>query len=218
MIKRFFLDTETTGVEIQDSYIIEIGGIIEYGNVYEEFALNSRPIEPDYELSTEAAIVHGLTREDIDKFPSCQESHTSLIDILEKHIDRYNKTDKFFCYGYGAEFDMKHLRKFFQENDDQYFGSWFWHPWIDVMSLVMHSLTEERHRLENFKLSTVARYLGIEVDEERLHGTLYDNYLCREIFMKVSKNEVAKKTVEDVKQERMRRAFKRHQRNEDIPF
>lgn len=220
MVKRFFLDTETTGVEIQESYIIEIGGVIEYKDVYEEFVLYSRPIEPDYVLSEEAMEKHGFTREDIDSYPSCQEAYSSLLSILEKHIDKYNKTDKLFCYGYGAEFDMKHLRKFFEENDDKYFGAWFWHPWVDVMSLVMHSLVEERHRLENFKLATVAKYLGIAVDEEMLHRTMYDNYLCREVFTRVAKNEVIKRTVEDVKRERMRRALRRHQSTivDDIPF
>ena len=218
MIKKLFLDTETTTAEIGDGHIIEIGGIIEYGKTYKEFVLNAQPADFEYVLKEEATDKHGFSREDIDKFPTCQQAYGSLIEILEKHVDRYDKTDKFVMYGYGAEFDNQFLRKFFLENNDNFFGSWFWHPWVDVMSLAMNSLAEERHRIENFQLSTVAEYLGIEVEKEKLHGTRYDNYLCMEVFEKVDKGGMKEKTKGDIVSQKLGRAFKRSQRHEEVPF
>jgi hypothetical protein len=41
---------------------------------------------------------------------------------------------------------------------------------------------DERHRLVNFKLATVAAHMGIEVDQESLHDSLYDVSLTIELF------------------------------------
>ena len=39
--------------------------------------------------------------------------------------------------------------------------------------------------MPNFKQSTVAAALGIELDEKRLHDSLYDIELCKQIYNKV---------------------------------
>ena len=36
--------------------------------------------------------------------------------------------------------------------------------------------------MENFQLKTVAKFLGVEVDETKLHDAEYDIYLTIEIF------------------------------------
>lgn len=218
MIKKLFLDTETTGVEVQDNAIIEIGLVVNYDNTYEEYLLNCRPFDLDYKLSKESEEKYGFTREIIDKFPSSEQTYKTLIDILDIYVDRYNKMDKFVVYGYGAEFDVQFLRKFFLENDDKYFGAWFWHPWVDIMSLAMHNLADQRHRLENFRLTTVAEYLGVSVDNEKLHGALYDAQLCRQVYMKISGKEVERRPKKDIFTERIRRAYDRSQEKDDIPF
>ena len=45
-------------------------------------------------------------------------------------------------------------------------------------------LKEERSKFPNFKLSTVAKALGIVVDETKLHEALYDSILTRSIYRK----------------------------------
>ena len=40
------------------------------------------------------------------------------------------------------------------------------------------------YEMENFKLMTVARFLGIEVDESQLHDALYDVKLTKEIYIR----------------------------------
>lgn len=39
--------------------------------------------------------------------------------------------------------------------------------------------------MENFKLMTVARTMGIEIDENKLHDATYDIELTRDIFYKI---------------------------------
>ncbi len=50
------------------------------------------------------------------------------------------------------------------------------------MVLASNKLKNERHKLENFKLSTVAKYLGVNVDETKLHDAYYDIYLTKEVY------------------------------------
>ena len=109
--------------------------------------------------------------------------------MLDKYVDRFNKKDKFFLVGYNnASFDNQFLRKFFEDNGDKYFGSWFWSNSIDVMVLASAYLATRRPDMENFKLSTVAKTLGVNVDDELLHNALYDIRLTKAVFDIVTKN------------------------------
>lgn len=222
MSKRLVLDTETTGVDFTDSYVIQIGMIIEYKNVMETYELFCSPPEPEYKLDQDAVEKHGYGREEIDSFPTTEETYKEFLAILSNHVNKYDKTDKFVVYGYKSEFDEQMMRKFFLNNNDSYFGSWFWNPWVDVMALAMYALREQRHRLENFKQVTVAKYLEINVEESELHGALYDAQLTKEILMAITSSErsVEKKSTQTVVNERLERALNRRQRQpeDEIPF
>ena len=98
-------------------------------------------------------------------------------------MDKFNKKDKFFLVGYNnAAFDNQFLRGFFLQNADKYFGSWFWANTLDVMVLATDYLMDIRPDMENFKLSTVAETLGVQVDGDSLHNALYDIELTKAVF------------------------------------
>jgi DNA polymerase-3 subunit epsilon len=50
------------------------------------------------------------------------------------------------------------------------------------MVLASEYLLEKRVAMENFKLMTVARAVGIEIDESKLHDAQYDIELTRTIY------------------------------------
>jgi DNA polymerase-3 subunit epsilon len=100
-------------------------------------------------------------------------------------VDKYNKKDKFFLIGYNIGFDDSFMREMWRRNKDVYYGSWFWWPPIDVAVLACHYLKGERHRLENFKLSTLAEYLNIK-REGNAHDALSDIHITREIYKRVT--------------------------------
>ena len=81
-----------------------------------------------------------------------------------------------------ATFDNQFLRGFFLQNGDVYFGSWFWANSIDVMVLASAYLATRRPDMENFKLSTVARTLGVDVQSASLHDAMYDIELTKAVF------------------------------------
>ena len=180
MIKELFLDTETTGLS-QKSGLYQIGGIIRYGNTYEEFEFNCDIFEDD-EINPEAIKMAKISIKDLAKFPSPEETYFKLLETLGRHVDKFNKTDKFIAIGYGVEFDMKVLRRWFEGMGDQFFGSWFWTPWICVMSLAAQRFKEVRPTMPNFKLKTVLEKAGIYFDDDKLHSALYDAKKAMELY------------------------------------
>lgn len=187
MAKLFFYDLETTGVKFWKNGIHQISGCIEIdGDVKEEFNFHVKP-NPACVIEDEALDVSGVTLEQINAYPDMSVVYNQIKTMLSKYVNRYNKYDKFFLVGYNnAPFDNQFFRAFFVQNNDNYFGSYFWSSAIDVMVLAANHLKSTRHTMENFKLKTVANTLGVTVDESKLHDALYDIYLTRAVYRKIN--------------------------------
>lgn len=189
-MKLLFFDLETTGTYPGKHGIHQMSGMIVIdGEIKEKFDFKVRP-NPQAEILDEALEVAGVTRDQILAYPPMGEVYHQFVDgILAKYVDRYNKTDKFFLVGYNnASFDNQFLRGFFLQNGDKYFGSWFWANCMDVMVLATPYLAAKRAEMKDFKQGTVAKALGIPVEDEKLHDVLYDIEICKAIFDIVTPN------------------------------
>lgn len=189
-MKLLFFDLETTGTYPGKHGIHQMSGMIVIdGEIKEKFDFKVRP-NPQAEILDEALEVAGVTRDQILAYPPMGEVYHQFVDgILAKYVDRYNKTDKFFLVGYNnASFDNQFLRGFFLQNGDKYFGSWFWANCMDVMVLATPYLAAKRAEMKDFKQGTVAKALGIPVEDEKLHDALYDIEICKAIFDIVTPN------------------------------
>lgn len=188
-MKLLYIDLETTGLNSTENAIIELAGILEINNkVQESFSIYMRP-DSDQIIDQAALDAINIGRETIDNYPSQLDGYKRFLTILEKYINVFNKNDKLFLIGYNIHaFDIPFLRTFFLRNKNKYFGSYFHHPSIDVMLLVSYFSMSQRENLPNFKLATIAKSLGISVDEERLHMALYDVAVTRDIFKLIQKN------------------------------
>ena len=80
---------------------------------------------------------------------------------------------------------MPFLRAFFKQNNDEYFGSFFWAVPIDVYVLAGEIIGADIVNLANLKLATMCRYFGIEVEDEKLHDAEYDIYLTRALHQRL---------------------------------
>lgn len=182
-MKLFFYDLETTGVKHWKNGIWQIAGMVVIdGVVKEEFDLRIQP-NPKCVIEDDALKVGGVTRENLASFMSFEKGYQSVIQILERYVDRYNKKDKFYLVGYNnAAFDDQFFRSFFLQHNDNYFNSWFWIDTLDAMRMASDRFKETRHTMVDFKLPTVARRLGIEVEDEKLHDALYDIHLTKSIY------------------------------------
>lgn len=183
MFQALVFDLETTGVNYWENGIHQISGMIVIDDeIKEEFNFKVQPHKNDI-IKDEALKVGDVTREQIQNYKPFREVYNEFTLMLSKYVDRFNKKDKFHLIGYNnASFDNKFLREFFTKNNDNYFGSWFWSDSIDVMVLASNKLKNEREKLENFQLKTVAKYLGIAIDETKLHDAAYDILLTYRIY------------------------------------
>lgn len=189
--KLCYIDTETTGLNAKRCGIIQIAAILEIdGNEVDSIDLRMRPAD-GLEISDEALAVSGTKREDLDSLPTEREAHAEFLRWLGKHIDKFSKTDKAFFCGYNSPFDVEFVRSWFDRQGDKYFGSWFWSGTIDVMGMALYRLRDQRAKLPNFKLGTVAEHvLGSRVaeltSEAGLHNALTDIRITRELFHRIA--------------------------------
>lgn len=192
MAKMFFFDLETTGTEYWRHSIHQISGVIEIdGQVVEKFDWDVQPNPKSVLVGVEEALaIGGKTLDQVMAHRPMMEVWRDLNKLLEKYVDKYQKKhlkEKLWLVGYNSQgFDVPFFRAWFKQCGDNYFGSWFWPHSIDVMILALHQLMFDRREMEDFKLATVAKKFGIEVDEARLHDALYDIWLTRELFKRVN--------------------------------
>lgn len=183
MSKLFFYDLETTGTNPGRHGIHQISGeIVIDGKSVETFDFKVQP-NPKAQIEDAALAVGGVTREQIMAYPPMGQVYTQIVAMLAKYVNKYDKTDKFHLVGYNNRgFDDNFFRGFFLQNGDNYFGSWFWADSIDVLVLASTFLADRRAELPNFKLATVADFLGIDTTAGKLHDASFDIYVTKAVF------------------------------------
>ena len=183
MLKLLFFDLETAGLNPNENGIHQISGCIEIDSEEKEYFDFKVAPNPKLTISEEALKVSNKTKEEVLAYEPMDIVYKKLLALLEKYVDKYNKTDKFFLVGYNnASFDNQFLRNWFMQNNDKYFGSWFWPNTLDVYVLATQKLLKERSKLLDFKLNTVCSYVGITIDDSQLHDAIYDIKLTRELY------------------------------------
>ncbi len=181
-MKRLFVDVETTGTDSKINCIHQLSGCIEInGKISEGFDYKIRPFEGCV-INDKALEVSGKTVDDLKLYPPEMESYFEFKNMLARYINEFDATQKFFVIGYNVKFDVEFINAMFIRNEDLFFYSLCWGNVIDVMSLTSDILAPIRHLMPDFKLNTVAKQMGINVDETRLHDAEYDIEITRELF------------------------------------
>jgi len=187
-MKTVFIDVETTGLDPKLHGIWSIAGLIcEGGKTLDSFDFKVDPYDND-QIDSEALEVGGISELDFAGFADPAETKDALCAKLGGFCDQYDKKDKMFFAAYNASFDNQFMREWFLKGGDDYFGSWFWTPAIDIMTLAGVYLRGERPGMKNFKLKTVAEAMGLHIDEARLHEAIYDVELAMQIYYRVCHN------------------------------
>lgn len=122
MNKIIFIDTETGGVNPEKAALIQLSGIIRIDKKdVEKFNFYIKPFE-NSEVTEKALEVQGRTLEDLktDKYVEEKEVYKQFINILDKYIDKYDRTDKFIVAGYNVRFDVDILKAFFQRHGNKF--------------------------------------------------------------------------------------------------
>ncbi len=181
VIKKCFIDLETTGLDPNLNGILEIAIITRIpGQQDQSFQTFIKPIKNDL-IVPAALAVNKIRFEDAEKFPESAKVHNDLTNFLGQFVNKFDPEDKFIFVAYNANFDYQFLRSFFVKCDDKYFGSLFFYPPLDIMQIAFKHLLNVRHKMPNFKQVTVAPELGIEIDLKKAHGAMYDVEIVRKI-------------------------------------
>lgn len=160
-----YLDTETTGLDPKRNGLVQIAAqVVERGKVLDEIDLKIAPFPRD-EIDQKALDVNGLT---VDEIAGFREPHICCDEFAAFFGAYCPGNARLFLSGYNIGFDDQFIRTWFakcgkQPND---FARFFYTPAIDVMSLAAFALMSKRQSMPNFKQSTVAKILGVEIQGE----------------------------------------------------
>ncbi len=184
MAKIFWLDTETSGVNAEKNALLQLAYIIEIdGVVVAQSVIHMRPWE-GATIEKKALDVNQLDAQGIWLAPPLQKGVSDLQAVLAKYVSRYDKTDKFIQAGYNVGFDDKFLRQAFIKAGDDYYGSWFFWPKLDVSSSVAQWMMESKafEPPKNFQLATMCGLFNVPI---KAHDAASDINATRELYYKL---------------------------------
>lgn len=183
-VKMLFFDVETTGKDPKVHGIHQLSGDIVVDDEFKEsFNFKINPFK-GCEIDPEAMAISNTTALDLMTYQKEDAAFYNFKHLIQSYLNWSNKKDKFILVGWrNPGFDDRFLEALFERHgsaDD--FKSLFWNHSIDVKVMATAYLRAKRHEMDSFSLAPVARFLGIEVIEAKLHDANYDTYLTRKVF------------------------------------
>ena len=204
MKKILWLDTETTGLDATKHGIIQLAMLMDIdGKLVDEISLDIQPFENDMmsigfdDISnmpldfiwfeskqdySDAKTPTGITFANIAEFMSPDEAYAEIIIFLNKHIAKFDKTDKAYIGGYNVNFDRDFISAFFKKIGDKYLGSFLNWKCLDPMYNLWEMDYKGETSFENYKLATVAETYGIPLEA---HNAMSDIKATRELWYKL---------------------------------
>lgn len=185
MNKIIFIDTETGGVNPEKAALIQLSGIIRIDKKdVEKFNFYIKPFE-NSEVNEKALEVQGRTLEELktDKYVEEKEVYKQFVNLLDKYIDKYDRTDKFIVAGYNVRFDVDILKALFQRYGNNFLFSYLDSSMLDPLySIRLLQIAEILPVLENNKLETWCKHFGIEL---KAHDSLEDIEATKKLIGKL---------------------------------
>lgn len=182
-MKTVWIDVETTGIDHNTNFIIELAALYEDETKKDVFHVYILPASRPDDFDTIEELT-GITWEYLKQNGITEaEAYSQFTEWLSLYINKYNKEDKALFAAYNARFDNDFIRNLFHHNSDDYFGSWFYQIPLDIMGTVMLCIRLGLIPiLENFKNSTVCQHFGIE---HKIHSAIEDIKSSRKSQLKM---------------------------------
>lgn len=191
MIKKCFIDTETTGLYAEGGdEVHQIAAIITDADLkpLDWINIKCRVNEGALAgLSDEVAEKLGVSKDDIRaRELSPEQGLTKFVTFLEKHVNKYDKKDKMHFIAYNAPFDEGFVRKLFELDSNSYYGSYFWNPAICVYRQCAWLLQDQRDKFDHMGLRVMCEFAEVEFNEDDAHDALYDTKKTLELYKKIA--------------------------------
>ena len=183
-MKTLFFDVETSGTDDKKNGILQLVGEVELDEVVKESFDYKMKVFPGQIIEDGELEANGFTYEQIEGFDDPFKCFLKFTKMLNKYVDRFERTDRFTLVGYNSRFDDGFLREWFLNCHEKYYGAYFYWPAIDVSNIVAVKYRKVRSQFLNFKLMTVAKTLKIEVDESKAHDAVYKTAVTKAIYQK----------------------------------
>lgn len=183
-MKAFYFDVETTGLDKTKAGLTQLAAIVVIDGVeVDQIALDINPASYNREvtIAQEALDVTGKTLEELANYPTSSEQFTKFINFLDKHINKFDKTDKFVPIGYNSQFDMGFMQEWFIDNNHKFFGSYFQYKDVDVFALVKHLAFLGHINSDNHKLGTMCDLFEVSLGNNA-HDAIADIKATRELY------------------------------------
>lgn len=181
-VKILWIDVETTGLDRRRNGIIQIAGLVDIdGRIVERFDLQ---MNPQAEFDPAAEAIHGVSQEEIDRYPSKRETLDRFKALLLRYVDAADPQTRFRPGGYNVRFDLGFLEQWFQDMGEPGLGLYFTRERVDP-SFMMKAFQEYRGKLlmPSWSLRAVAAMMGLSYGDR--HDALEDIEITREIHRRL---------------------------------
>lgn len=178
-MKLIYLDTETTGVDCKRHAIVQVAGILFIDGKETEFNIEMQPF-PGAAVERVALWKNKYTLEELASKQSSEDGFKQFRAIVDGAVNRFDKQDKLTIVGYNSVFDAGFLREWYKRNGDEFYGSYFHNPPLDVMQLAAWHMVGKRINLKDFRLVTVYEAIMGKPLEDA-HDALADIRATREL-------------------------------------
>jgi DNA polymerase III subunit epsilon len=172
-----WVDTETTGIETEDSSCFEIGMIlVDNGKQICERCFFLNPLSETILYHEDAGKINGYTKEKIESFTPEKEEVPIIASFLSEAREFFQKdgtkTEKMVFSGYNCGFDYGHIKALCERNGLK-MEDYFTGVKADVFGQVKKaSEAKAIPYLENRKLGTLCKYFSIDLTNA--HDALAD--------------------------------------------
>ncbi len=182
-MKFLYLDCETTGLDPNVHGVIQVACIVTEGktiNVAKEVDrcnLFFNPKSLGCKIDKEALKINGRTKKEIKKFP--KDTFNKLLSFFERHINKYDKEDKFTVVGQNVKFDVEFLHGWAKREEFKYMGSFV--DWRVIDTLVLARLEYALGNINppDFKLATLCMEYNIKEPD---HDAMDDIVATKELL------------------------------------
>ncbi|MEG1751682.1 MAG: exonuclease domain-containing protein [Clostridia bacterium] len=155
-------DTETTGIELEISELIEIGAVkIKNGKIIQTFQTLIKPESPISDFITS---INNISNEMVQNSPCANDVIFDFMDFCADSV----------LVAYNADFDMKFIQRVAKNN-----GTIFNNTVVDCLILA-----REKLHLNSYKLGKVVKHLNISLVDA--HRALADAIATANVLLKLS--------------------------------